>query len=273
MGSQQHEVVVVRILLNSMKFGASWKFRTAVATVVAIGAFACNAAEEESVTPQHNTLTAAERAAGWVLLFDGSTTNGWRSYNGEHFPAGGWEVADGNLIVMASDETDAASGGDIITEATFDNFELSLEFMLSPVAKSGIFYRAVESPGEPIWHNAPEYQLLDDSAYIAMEGFNPNTHLTGDNYDLHSSSVAAAKPLGEWNHARIVVDSAHVEHWLNGQLTVEYELWSPEWEQLVRESKFGEYPGYGQAWAGHIGLQDHGHTLSYRNIKIRPIEH
>jgi hypothetical protein len=182
-------------------------------------------------------------------------------------------VADGNLIVLASDETDVASGGDIVTEAVFDNFELSVEFLLSHEANSGIFYRAIESPNEPIWHHAPEYQLLDDSAYIAMETMDMHTHLTGDNYDLHASGVTASNPIGEWNHARIVVDGAHVEHWLNGHLTVEYDLWTPEWERLVSESKFADYPGYGRATSGHIGLQDHGHTLRYRNIKLRPIEH
>ena len=179
----------------------------------------------------------------------------------------------GSLIVLASDESEEGGGGDIITEATFDDFELSLEFQLSPVANSGILYRVVESPGSAIWHSAPEYQVLDDTAYIEMGTMDMHTRLTGDNYDMHASSLTASNPIGEWNHARIVVDGAHVEHWLNGQLTVEYDLWTPEWEQLVRESKFAEYPGYGRAELGHIGLQDHGHTLRYRNIKIRPIEH
>ncbi len=245
--------------------------RGATYASLALMAVACGESDEETVVQQHNALTAAEQDAGWILLFDGSTTNGWRSYNGDAFPSSGWEVADGCLIVLASDGSEEGGGGDIITEATFDNFELSIEFLLSPVANSGILYRAVESPGEPIWHNAPEYQVLDDSAYIAMETMDMHTHLTGDNYDLHASRVNASNPIGEWNHARIIVDGAHVEHWLNGQLTVEYELWTPEWEELVRESKFADYPGYGRATSGHIGLQDHGHTLRYRNIKLRPI--
>lgn len=240
---------------------------------LALLAVACTASDDETTVPQHNTLTAAEREAGWVLLFDGSTTDGWRSYNGENFPSSGWEVADGSLIVLASDGSEEGGGGDIITEATFDNFELSAEFLLSSVANSGIFYRAVEIPDEPIWHGAPEYQVLDDTAYIEMGTMDMHTHLTGDNYDLHASRVTASNPIGEWNHVRIVVDGARVEHWLNGQLTVEYELWTPEWEQLVRDSKFADYPGYGRATSGHIGLQDHGHTLRYRNIKLRPIEH
>lgn len=233
---------------------------------------ACGNEQEQAEPTAQNTLTAAEQAAGWRLLFDGQTTNGWRGYNKESFPEVGWEVADGNLIVLASDGEEEGNGGDIITEEEFDNFELSLEFKLSPVANSGILYRVVESEEEPIWHNAPEYQLIDDTAYIEMDEMDMTKHLTGDNYDLHSSVVTASNPIGEWNHARIIVNGAHVEHWLNGVQTVAYELWTPEWEELVRASKFADYPGYGRATSGHIGLQDHGHTLRYRNIKIRPIQ-
>ena len=241
-----------------------------VATV-AILVSACASSDEELAPIPPNTLTAAEVEAGWILLFDGHSTNGWRGYNQESFPEVGWEVADGCLIVLASDGEEEGYGGDIITEEKFENFELSIEFLLSPVANSGILYRAIESPGEPIWHNAPEYQVLDDTAYIEMNTMDMHTNLTGDNYDLHASRVTATNPLGEWNHARIIVNGAHVEHWLNGQLTVEYEFWSPVWEQLVEDSKFADYPGYGRATSGHIGLQDHGHTLRYRNIKLRPI--
>jgi hypothetical protein len=246
--------------------------RGAAYAALASLAVACGGSDEEAIVQQHNTLTAAEREAGWILLFDGSTTDGWRAYNGERFPEAGWEVAEDCLIVLGSDGSEEGLGGDIITEEAYDNFELTLEFKLSPIANSGIFYRAVESPGEAIWHNAPEYQVLDDTAYIEMGTMDMHTHLTGDNYDLHASRVTASNPIGEWNHARIVVDGAHVEHWLNGHLTVEYELWTPEWEQLVQASKFADYPGYGRAASGHIGLQDHGHTLRYRNIKLRPIE-
>ena len=212
-----------------------------------------------------------EETEGWIVLFDGETTSGWRSYNGTEFPESGWEVSDGMLVVLASDGEEEGGGGDIITEEQFDNFELMLEVKLSPEANSGIFYRAIESPYEPIWHNAPEFQVLDDTAYIEMGTMDMNTHLTGDNYDLHASEVTATKPLGEWNQIRIIVNGAHVEHWLNGTKTVEYELWSPEWEQLVEASKFADYPEYGRATSRHIGLQDHGHMLWYRNIKIRRI--
>jgi len=217
-----------------------------------------------------NTLTSEEIAEGWQLLFDGVSTAGWRGYNKEAFPEEGWGVADGNLIVMASDGSEEGLGGDIVTEAEFSNFELTFEFLVTPEGNSGVFFRVVENPERTLWQVAPEYQVLDDSAYIAMGTMDMTRHLTGDNYDLQSSAVRAANPIGTWNQGRILVDGTHVEHWLNGQKTVEYELFSPEWEALVAASKFAPYPEYGRAMTGRIGLQDHGRESRYRNIKIRP---
>jgi hypothetical protein len=243
---------------------------------VALMAAGCRASEQESATPSAdtaeapNTLTAEEVAAGWELLFDGKTTDGWRGYNRETFPEAGWGVEDGDLVVMASDGSEEGLGGDIVTEAEFTDFELVFDFLVTPEGNSGVFFRVQEDPDLTLWQVAPEYQILDDSAYVGLEGFDPRTHFTGDNYDLHAAEVRAANPIGEWNRGRILVDGTHVEHWLNGQKTVEYELFSPEWEALVAGSKFAPYEVYGRAPTGHIGLQDHGHELRYRNIKIRP---
>jgi len=217
-----------------------------------------------------NTLTPEEVAAGWQLLFDGVSTAGWRGYNREGFPEAGWGVADGNLVVLPSGEGEEVLGGDIVTTAEFTNFELAFEFMVTPEGNSGVFYRVVEHPDRTLWQVAPEYQVLDDSAYVAMGTMDMHRHLTGDNYDLQASSVRASNPVGTWNQGRIVVDGTHVEHWLNGQKTVEYELFSPEWEALVAASKFAPYPEYGTALTGRIGLQDHGRESRYRTIKIRP---
>jgi hypothetical protein len=241
-----------------------------IACVALVGS-SCSGADNGEMPAEHNTLTSADVDAGWQLLFDGETTDGWRGYNREGFPEKGWDVIDGNLVVLSPDPETEGSGGDIVTEQVFDNFELSLEFNVSPAANSGIFYRVIEVPGQPMWHSAPEYQVLDDSAHIEMDAMDMPTHLSGDNYDLHASSGSVVKPAGEWNHVRIIVNRGHVEHWLNGVKTVEYEFWSPDWEQRVRESKFGDYPEYGRATMGQIGLQDHGNEVWYRNIKIRPI--
>ncbi len=169
---------------------------------------------------------------------------------------------DGMLVVGAtSTDPDVPVGGDIVTEQTFSDFDLRFDFMLSDVANSGVLYRVIEEEGSAIWHNAPEYQVLDDDAYIEMGTMDMNTHLTGDNYDLHSAVNRQLNPPGEWNEGRIVVENGRVEHWLNGIKTVEYTLGSVEWEALVAASKFAPYPKYGRAESGPIGLQDHGRNV------------
>ena len=219
-----------------------------------------------------NTLTEAERAAGWRLLFDGETTDGWRGYNRESFPDTGWAVVDGMLVVGATAvDPDVPVGGDIVTTESFSDFDLRFEFMLSEVANSGVLYRVIEEEGAEIWFNAPEYQVLDDTAYIEMGTMDMRTHLTGDNYDLHAAGEKTLHGPGEWNEGRIRIANNHVEHWLNGVKTVEYELGSAEWEDLVAASKFAPYPRYGRAASGPIGLQDHGRNVFYRNIRILPL--
>jgi hypothetical protein len=204
-----------------------------------------------------NTLTEGEEAEGWRLLFDGETTAGWRGFRRRGM-SDGWRVEDGAL-------TRAAPAGDIITEEQFGNFELSLEWRISPGGNSGIFIRATEE-SELIYHGAPEMQILDDGAF---PGLSP-LHAAGSNYDLHPVPVGVtSRPAFEWNQVRIRVEGGRVEQWMNGQLMVRYELWSPDWEERVRNSKFVEWPEYGRARMGHIGLQDHGDRVWFRNIKIR----
>ena len=205
-----------------------------------------------------NTISAKERAEGWRLLFDGRTTTGWRGFRQKTLPAG-WQAIDGEL-------TRVGQAGDIVTVDEFDDFELMLEWKLSPNGNSGLFYRVTEDD-EIMWHTAPEYQIIDN-AY--KEPLKP-VQLTGANYDLHPPSRDVTKPIGAWNQTRLLVRGAHVEHWLNGVKLVEYELWTPDWERRVRESKFKDYATYGRARRGHIGLQDHGDRAAYRNIRIREL--
>ena len=206
-----------------------------------------------------NTLTDEEAAAGWVLLFDGHSLDGWQRYDGGAM-TGGWTVEDGTLAHVRG-------GYDIITNDAFTDFELALEWMVEPGGNSGIFYRAALGE-QRIYHGAPEMQVLDDAGH--PDGANPLTS-AGSNYGLHAPTEEVVRPAGEWNAVRIVVSGSAVEHWMNGAHIVSYELGSPEWEELVAGSKFVEWPAYGRAGRGHIGLQDHGNRVWFRNIKIREI--
>ena len=208
---------------------------------------------------EHNRLNATERAAGWQLLFDGNSLTGWRGYNSESMPTG-WSAENGMLIRTGP-------GGDIITEQQFADFELSLEWLVGPSGNSGVLFRAVEGPEEG-YHSAPEMQILDDAGHA--DGRSPLTS-AGSNYGLHGVPRGIVKSAGEWNTSRIVVVNNQVEHWLNGDKVVEYELGSADWAQRVANSKFAQWPAYGRASRGHIGIQDHGDRVSFRNLKIREI--
>lgn len=204
-----------------------------------------------------NTLTPAERAAGWRLLFDGATTKGWRGYMQDSMPAG-WQAVDGVLARVAP-------AADIVYHEKFKNFELLVDWKIAPKGNSGIFYRGIEGP-EAIYYSAPEMQVLDDSGHV-----DGRTQLTsaGAVYGLYPAPRGIVKPVGEWNRARILVNGNHVEHWLNGTRIAAYELGSADWSERVAKSKFKQWPEYGKAAEGYIGLQEHGNWIGFRNIKIR----
>ena len=218
-----------------------------------------------------NTLTAAEKAAGWKLLFDGKTTTGWRGYHSTTFPAQGWAVEDGAIKKVAKGEK-PDSGGDIITTGEYGNFELALEWKLAAGGNSGLKYLITETPdGKGHSGVGYEMQILDDERHPdAKEGVNGN-RTAGALYDLIAPSTHAAKPIGEWNQARLVVRGHHVEHWLNGQKVVQFEIGSPEMKALIAKSKYKDIKGFGDATSGHILLQDHGDEVSFRNIKLRQL--
>src|SRR5438876_605205 len=206
-----------------------------------------------------NTLAPSERAAVWLLLFDGKTTAGWRGFKMDSMPAG-WRVVDGAL-------TRVAAAGDIVTREQFRDFELSLEWNVAPGGNSGIFCRASEDD-DAIHGIAPEMQVLDDARH--PDGKSRLT-AAGSEFGLYPAPAGVVKPAGAWNQVRLLVKGHHVEHWLNGVKVVEYELLSPEWEAKVKASKFAPHPRYGRNATGYIGLQDHGDRVAYRNIKIRAL--
>jgi hypothetical protein len=214
-----------------------------------------------NTTPGATPLTAEQKAAGWRSLFDGTSTSAWRGYKSQTFPAG-WRIVDGVLTKSAGVE-------DIVTRDQFGNFELALDWNLSPGGNAGVFYRGTEEYDKIYW-SAPEYQLLDDALH--PDGKNRLTS-SGAAYAVYPSPAGIVKPAGEWNSTLIVVNGNRVQHWLNGQKLLEYELGSPDWQAKVKASKFNEYPNYGLAKRGYIAIQgDHDGTLSIRNVRIRELK-
>jgi hypothetical protein len=240
--------------------------RLAVLTM-ALAVFFANTAGLSQSTGSPNTLTAAERAAGWRLLFDGQTTAGWHPF-GEAASvapskANGWDVVDGTLVALGRG---TATTTDIVTNEEFASFELIVDWKLAPQANSGIFFHVVEQGHKEIYATGPEFQLIDDDGWKGpLEAWQK----TGANYAMHPPLARAARPVGEWNRSRIVVSGARVEHWLNDTKTSAYELWTPEWQALKAAGKWKDYPAYGVARRGRIGLQNHGNMSWFRNIKVR----
>jgi hypothetical protein len=223
--------------------------------------------------PALNTLTKAEKKAGWKLLWDGKTTAGWESRLGGPFPTVGWEIKDGLLSVTETNTKEGGDGGDIITTRKYANYELSVDYRISKGANTGILYLVnldlKKGPESPAGY---EYQMLDDTAPEYAKNGKGGNRMTASLYDM--IAPAANKPMraiGEWNTARIVVNGTHVEHWLNGMKVVEYDRSTPEFRQLVAESKFKKYPGFAEMYDTQIVLQDHGFPVSFRNIKIREL--
>jgi hypothetical protein len=204
-------------------------------------------------------LTGAERAAGWRLLFDGSTTAGWRGFRQPSIPPG-WTVVDAAL-------TRSSGGGDIVSTDQFASFELALEWQIAPGGNSGIMFRVAES-ANATFETGPEMQVLDNAGH--PDGASGLTS-AGACYSLYAPTANVARPAGAWNEVRLLVNGPFVEHWLNGVRIVEYELGSPDWLARLSASFLRGFPGYGREPRGHIALQDHGDRVAYRSIKIRPL--
>ena len=211
-----------------------------------------------------NTLSAKEKADGWKLLFDGSTTQGWRGYKKEAVPDG-WKIVDGALTLAGK------GAGDIITADQYENFDFRFEWKISKNGNSGVFYLVQEAPELGNTYNSgPEYQVLDNAGH--PDAKNGADRLSGANYALQAPAKDVTKPVGQWNQGRIVKNGAHVEHWLNGEKVVEYELWSDAWKAQVAASKFNAMPAYAKAKKGHLALQDHGDEVAFRSLKIKVLD-
>lgn len=220
------------------------------------------------VVEQDNYLTQEEKDAGWRLLFDGQTTEGWRGFNESVIPTA-WVVEEGTLKSLGAG---GDLGGDIVYDEAFGEFELSVEWKISEGGNSGIFYHVVEGDQyKAAYETAPEYQVVDDLGFPEkLEEWQS----LGADYAMYSADPATkkVKPAGEWNTSRIIFMNDHVEYWLNGQKTVEFTPWSDDWLERRNSGKWEDMPDYGKAKEGLIGLQDHGSFIWYKNIKIRKIE-
>ena len=225
---------------------------------MAILFFSCSQSKEP------NTLSKSELKEGWELLFDGKSIDKWKTFNGGEVT--GWKIVDGEL---QNSGVGSDHGGDIITKKEYENFELYLEWKVSPQSNSGVFIHVQEGLTDAIYESGPEYQLIDDKGWPEKLDA---AQYSGANYAMNAPENAEVKPIDEWNTTRIIVKNPHVEHWLNGKKVVEYDLWSDDWKARKVAGKWADAPNYGEAKSGYIGLQDHGGLTMFRNIKIREIK-
>jgi len=223
------------------------------------------------VAQKDNTLSAKEQKEGWTLLFDGTSFGEWRKYGANTGMPTNWSIDQKAMKVERGERAGHGQGGDIIFAGKmYKNFELSIDWMIEEGGNSGIFYYVVEDPSKPIYYGAPEIQVLDN--WNAGDNKLTN-HLAGSLYDILPALPQNAFPAGKWNTIVIRVENGKVTHTQNGVKVVEYELWTPEWYDMVAKSKFKDWEGFknGPAREGYIGLQDHGNDCWFKNIKIREL--
>jgi hypothetical protein len=235
----------------------SWmNFRTPIAALM------LTVAASPLFAAEPNTLTAAEKSAGWKLLFDGKSLNGWRGYKTEAVGEG-WKIQDGAVVLTA------AKAGDLMTAEQFGDFELAFEWKIAEAGNSGVIYRV--GLGETAsYRTGPEYQVLDNQK---AKDNKLGNHLAGSLYDIGPEAPRdLPKPVGQWNSSRLIVRGWKVEHWLNGVKVVALDLASPEGKAAIAASKFKDWPKFASLSRGHIALQDHGDVVSYRSIKIRELK-
>lgn len=253
------------------------KVRQVIIYTILMGfSLACTSPKtDETQVAQHepagtdNQLTDAEKANGWVLLFDGTTLNGWQIFKNRKNNT--WEIVDGTLHCKALNENVPGDGderSDLRTTAEYENFDLAFDWKIAPEGNSGVMFRVTEEFDQP-YYTGPEYQLVDDYGY---PGTLTEMQKTGSNYDMHPApATKILNPPGSWNSSRLVVTGSHVEHWLNGEKVVEYDLQSEDWMQKKNACKWKDAAGYGAPKKGYIDLQDHGSEIWFKNIKIKTL--
>lgn len=235
----------------------TWLGKTGfIAGILLLGAFtACK-------TQQLNTVTRSEKKAGWQLLFNGNSLEGWHTYLKDS-PDKKWTVLDHTIMLDPA----AGGGGDLVTNGEYENFELQLDWKISEGGNSGIIFLVHEDPKyRATYLTGPEMQVLDN---VKADDNKKPDHLAGSLYDLIACDSSAVHPVGDWNHVEIRLDHGHLTFWMNGKKVVETQMWDNAWKQLVADSKFAPWKEFASFHKGHIALQDHGHQVWYRNIMIR----
>lgn len=238
-----------------------YKIFFVIFNITAFLVLGCNSDKRNTIPP--NTLTKKEIKEGWKLLFDGITTKGWRGANMDKFPEKGWIIDDGCLIVLEGE-----SGGDIVTQNKYSNFEFSLDFKYEGNSNCGFKYFVLEDTYQHGQALGLEYQLL----YAGTNELDDSNFRTlGSLYDLLPAKNRKLNPTGEWNNARVVSKGTTVEHWLNGIKVLEYERGGELFRDAVAKSKFAKFKDFGEATEGHILIQYHHNLMFFRNIKIKEL--
>tara|TARA_R110002096_G_scaffold102753_8_gene226910 strand:- start:3080 stop:3808 length:729 start_codon:yes stop_codon:yes gene_type:complete len=238
------------------------KISNLVLVVAILFVSGCSKAQQETSVE----ASSGDDSEGWVSLFDGKTLKGWRGYN-EAETEGVWIVEEGALHL--SGQPEGSPHVNLITEATYDDFELSFEWKVEEGTNSGVMFHVGEGPKEP-YLTGPEYQVLDNAGFRTGKGepVGP-AEQSASHYSIEPAASDETKPVGEWNKGRLVVQGDHVEYWLNGVKTTEYEMHSPAWDEQIAASKFSKWKDFATLGQGHIGLQDHGHRVWFRELKIK----
>jgi hypothetical protein len=216
-------------------------------------------------------ITQVNAQEKWVSLFDGKTTNGWHSY-GEKTAGAAWKAVDGNLVFDPSAKMNNKGGGDLVSNDSFNDFHLQLEWKISKNGNSGIIFFVQDNPTkyDNTWHSGPEMQVLDNDGHPDAKII---SHRAGNLYDLIVGNEGHVKPFGEWNKVDIISSKGVLELKMNDVTVVKTHLGDDAWKELIRRSKFakGESPDFGKVFSGHIALQDHGDAVSFRNIKVQKL--
>jgi hypothetical protein len=239
----------------------------AIVSLLFVAALVFTSCVKQEEQHTYNTLSKSEVQEGWRLLFDGKTAAGWRGFNEQELSSG-WIVEDGCLKSLGKG---GDIGGDIVYGSEeFENFELVLEWKLSKGGNSGIFYHVREGTQyNAPYENAPEYQVIDDIDF--PQKLEPWQSVGADYAMYFPDTARIVKPFGEWNESRIRFTPEKVEYWLNGKSTLNFVPWSDDWNKRRTSGKWKEYPDYGKASRGYIGLQDHGSVILYKNIRIKKL--